>query len=325
MATDSSKLRKRLLGVVYLFLAGFIVLNIFTYQHAAAMLYFSDEPTPALRPEHLSWGQKITVLFSGVKIARPASTTSPLALDDHCQAVMITTKQASKLGAWYCYTDNKQPLVILFHGYLMDKSSVMEQAKVFIDAQFAVLLVDFRGSGESSESYTTIGYLEAEDVATAVNYARQQYQHPQLVLYGQSMGAAAVLRAIDAFHVQADAIIIEAVFDNLLNTVKNRFHLLGVPTFPSAHLLVFWGGLQTGFNGFTHNPIDFAKQVNSPVLFFHGEEDTRVTLSEAHKVYQAVPSTKYFSAFPDTVHESHLSRWPDKWSDEVLHFLNKHL
>jgi hypothetical protein len=40
-----------------------------------------------------------------------------------------------------------------------------------------VLLVDFSGSGGSSESYTTSEVHEAEDVAAALQCARQQLSH----------------------------------------------------------------------------------------------------------------------------------------------------
>jgi hypothetical protein len=53
------------------------------------------------------------------------------------------------------------------------------------------------------------------------------------------MGAAAVLRAVARCGVQPDAIIVESVFDNMLNTVRHRFEAMGVPSFPGAQLLVF--------------------------------------------------------------------------------------
>ena len=78
------------------------------------------------------------------------------------------------MGAWYCPASPEKPLVILFHGYAAEKSSVLNEASVFLELGLSVLLVDFRGSANSSESYTTVGYDEAEDVAAAVCYAKGQ-------------------------------------------------------------------------------------------------------------------------------------------------------
>ena len=38
------------------------------------------------------------------------------------------------------------------------------------------------------------------------------------------------------------AVVVESVFDRLLSTAENRFHSMGIPAFPMARLLIFWGG-----------------------------------------------------------------------------------
>jgi hypothetical protein len=70
-------------------------------------------------------------------------------------------------------------------------------------------------------------------------------------------------------------VILEAVFDTMLNTVRHRFHAMGIPAFPSAQLLVFWGGRQWGFDGFAHNPVQYAASLNCPSLFMHGANDPK--------------------------------------------------
>ncbi len=76
---------------------------------------------------------------------------------------------------------------------------------------------------------------------------------------------------------QPAALVLESPFDALLSTVVNRFALMGLPAFPFAHLLVFWGGVQQGFNGFRHYPADYATEVRCAVLLLDGANDTRVT------------------------------------------------
>ena len=112
---------------------------------------------------------------------------------------------------------------------------------------YSVLLVDFYGSGGSSGTTTSIGYFEALDVVASVNYARDQWHPDTIHLYGASMGGAAVLRAIAVHGVEVEAIAIESVFDTLLNTVRNRFAAMGIPSTPLAELLTFWGGQQRNF------------------------------------------------------------------------------
>ncbi len=325
MKAGANKPKRIFIVITGVSLAAFIVMNVFAYQHAYNMLNFSNQGQARIKLDDMSLGQKLKTLLVGANPSRPTANVLPSVLGEQCQSVQIAEQGAPNIGAWYCPADDNQRLAILFHGYLMNKSSLIEEAKVFLQAGYAVLLVDFRGSWESSESYTTIGYFEADDVATATRYAQQHFPHNKLVLYGQSMGGVAILRAVHSHAVKADAIIVEMVFDRLLTTIKNRFQIMGLPTFPGAQILVFWGGWQTGFNGFAHNPIDYAQAVNMPTLFLHGENDNRAKLQDAYNVYESVPASKHFSVFPDTVHESHLARHPKIWEQEIMDFLTAHL
>lgn len=297
-------------------------MNVLAYRHAHAMMHFTSRSARTADPEKLSLNRKLRVLLSGVNIPRPQASTSPSDLAPACRSIRIHCTNGITLGAWYCSGSVSNPLVILFHGYASEKSSTVAEAKVFLELGLSVLLVDFRGSGESSESYTTIGFYEADDVAATVRYAQQQLPHSKVILYGQSMGGAAILRSIHICGVRPDGIIVEAVFDKMLNTVKHRFEAMGVPSFPSAQLLVFWGGRQAGFNGFTHNPVEYAASVECPILFMHGTADPRARIEEGRRVFAAVHGRKWFREFPGLGHAAAVISFPKEWKETVGQFLN---
>jgi alpha-beta hydrolase superfamily lysophospholipase len=295
------------------------------------MTHFIEAGARTSIPEKLSFGQKMTVLFCGVTIPRPRAQATPaeqgLAFDE----ISIRCQNGIQLGAWYCpcgkrenvAQENRNGLIILFHGYAGEKSSELPEAKRFHEFGWSVLLVDFRGSGQSSEAYTSVGYDEAGDVAEAVRYARASLPHSKLVLYGQSMGGVAILRSVHACGVKADALIVEGVFDSMFNTVKHRFESMGVPTFPAANLLMFWGGRQLKFDTFSHNPVEYARSVECPILFMHGTADPRAHLAEARRVFDAVPGTKEFKEFPGAKHESGVNRFAELWNKTISEFLGK--
>jgi uncharacterized protein len=311
-----------LIGLAALVATALAAFNFLAYRHAYAMKHFTAGTVRTGEPQTLTAGQKLKVVFSGVNIPRPRSNLLPSKLGPDCRSITLSGTNGIALGAWYCAASAPSPLVILFHGYAGEKTGTLPEAKAFLDMGASVLLVDFRGSGDSSASYTTLGYEEAEDVATAVRYARDHFDHPQVILYGQSMGAAAVLRAVHIGGVQPDALIVEAVFDRMLNAVRHRFEAMGVPSFPSAQLLVFWGGCQFGFNGFSHNPTDYAGSVKCPILFLHGAADPKAHVEEARRVFDAVPGAKQFREFAGVRHESAVVRYPEQWRDAVRQFLN---
>lgn len=313
--------RRRLLRWFGLLIAGFAVLNLLAYNHAAAMMRFATGGQRTQKPEQLSLAARLRVLLVGVNVPRPGAGGLPAELDPDCQCLNVPGRDSATLATWYVHRGDATPLVILFHGYGREKSSLLREARMLLDLGVSVLLVDFRGSGGSSASYTTIGVREAEDVAAVTAYARGRLAHRDVVLYGQSMGAAAILRAVHGRAVTPDAVIVEAVFDTMLNTVRHRFAAMGVPSFPCAELLVFWGGAQWHFNGFRHNPVEYARSVACPVLFMHGVNDPRATMTEGRRVYDAVAGPKRFVTFDRAGHESYVATHPEKWRRSVGEFL----
>jgi len=308
-------------GLLLLMMA-FAGLNILAYRHAYAILHYGTAGERTHKPGALSPWQKAWVLIRSVNIPRPHGHGNPSTVGMPFREAIIPSTGSIQLGAWFCPKKSAATVVIQFHGYASEKSAALAEARQFYDLGCAVLLVDFRGSGKSSETCTTIGYDEAEDVAAAVAYVREQWPGTRVVLFGQSMGAAAVLRAVGQLGVKPDAIILEAVFDTMLNTIRHRFEIMGVPSFPAAELLVFWGGRQMGFDGFAHNPVDYAANVTCPALLLHGNGDARVHLEEAQQVFDQLAGPKKFVEFDNVGHESYVKRHKEQWCAAVGAFLS---
>jgi len=307
-----------------LVLLAVVFVNGVAFMHARAMTHFTPAGTRTAPPESLSYLEKTGVLLTGIRVPRPMSDTTPeqfgLSFSTH-----RLQGNAGVLEAWHIPRTNARGLVLLFHGYASCKAALLPEEKAFYDLFYATLLLDFRGSGGSSGSETTIGYNEADDVACAVAFARAEWPGQPVVLYGQSMGSAAILRAIAVNDIQPDAIVVESPFDRLLSTVENRFDAMNVPSFPCARLLVFWGGAQHGFNGFAHNPVDYAVHVRCPVLHLHGELDPRVTQAQAAAIFDRFSGEKRFVLFPGVGHRPLLSERPGQWQEVISAFLQARL
>ncbi len=107
----------------------------------------------------------------------------------------------------------------------------------------------------------------------------------------------------------------------MYQTTCARFRQMGVPCFPMAGLLVFWGGVQNGFWGFSHNPQAYAKQVKFPVLLLYGEKDAEVSREETDKIYANLAGKKRLSTYPEAAHENYLKRYKKQWQEDVTSFL----
>lgn len=311
--------------IIAIFLSIFGGINVLAFQHAYKMLNFIPQGRRTSSPESLSLREKFTVLLFGITIPKPVNTHTPAALGVQFETHVMQVEPGIELEAWYIPHSQASGIILLCHGYSASKSDVLSEALAFHEMGYTTVLIDFRGCGGSSGDTTSIGFYEADDVTCAVDYIQRTFQDVPLILYGQSMGSAAILRAISTHAIQPEALILEAVFDKMLSTVKNRFSAMGLPSFPGAHLLVFWGGLQQGFWGFAHNPVTYATRVQCPVLMLHGKHDPRATLPQARTVFDHLPGEKQLVCFEKAGHESYLSIAPEQWKTVVSQFLHRYI
>ena len=300
-----------------------VSVNVLAFMQARAMTRFTVSGERTGRPEQLTVLDRLTVLLSGVNVPRPVNRRTPGDFSLSFETHRFSNGAGAMLETWFLPGENARLVVALFHGYAASKSTLLTTAQAFHRLGYATLLVDFYGSGGSSGIGTTIGVKESDDVAAAVEYIKRTWPERKLILYGISMGGAAVLRAIAANGVKPDAIIIEATFDSLLNTAKNRFLAMGLPGSPFAEMLLFWGGVQNGFDAFAHNPVDYARAVKQPALILHGEKDGRTSIHEARTIALAMGVHARFVAYDGVPHMPIAEARREDWTRDVAKFLEE--
>jgi alpha-beta hydrolase superfamily lysophospholipase len=84
-----------------------------------------------------------------------------------------------------------------------------------------------------------------------------------------------------------------------------------------AGLLVFWGGVQNGYWGFSHRPTEYAKDVDCPTLLLYGEKDEKVSREEIDEIYANLSGTKMLRTYVNAGHENYLNNYHDQWVQDV--------
>jgi uncharacterized protein len=287
-------------------LAMFLVLNILAFTGAYLMSHFS---APG------QWGNQ-----------RPMSSKTPgdIGLAYVTQSLPLNTNEWVETWSISAAQGKSQGTVLLFPGNGSSKATqLLAPAKVFHDLHYDTLLVDFRGVGGSSGNTTTLGVNEAKDVALAMGYIEGLKLQRPVVLYGISMGSAAILTAIAKENVKPDGIILELPFARSIDAVRSRVRKFHAPTFPLAELIVFWGGLQHGFNGFDHNPVTYASQVKCPTLIMQGSLDQWTSIKEIQEILQNLRGAKELLLFPNTGHTLLVTVDKARWQSGVDRFLSR--
>lgn len=288
-------------GVVVV--VGVLVLNAIVYQHARAFTHFVATGQRPLVPEAMTAGDRMRTVLMGVTIPKPQNSHSPhdLALTFETHTIPLTA--TTGLETWYVPHPQPRGIVALFHSYAASKESLLLPARAFHHLGYATLLVDFRGSGGSSGTDTTLGVREADDVVAAVQYMERHWPLQPIVLFGVSMGSTAIMRAIAIHQVRPHAVILESPFDRLVQTTRHRFEAMSLPAFPAADLLLAWGSVQQDFNAFRHNPVEYASSVRCPTLLLYGARDPRVTEPETLAIFEALGGEKRLVRLPEAGHE----------------------
>ncbi len=294
---------------------GLVALN----GHARAMTTWIEHGDASGPFDTMTTTARIEALLFGVRVRKPANAGAP---DDLGLAFQtLTIPGDPRLEAWFVPHAKPAGLVLMFHGYAASKSTLLPAAKGFHDLGWAVLMVDFRGSGGSDGQGTSIGVHEADDVMRAADLAAALDVPGPRVFYGFSMGAVAILRAASLDLIAPDAAILGAPFDRLRSTVANRFAAMGLPAFPAADAMVFWGAVQQGFAGASHDPVVYAESAGFPVLQLHGELDWRVTVNESRAVHAALAGPKRMHVFKGVGHAIYRAERPAQWQAVVEPFL----
>lgn len=290
-------------------------MNVIAIFHSYKFTHFAESNLEKTKtPTKLSTGQKISTILFGVNNPKPVNEKIPSVAFE-----TITIHSNKKIECWDIKIPNSKGTIILFHGYGGNKSSLLDKAEVFRNLGFNTFLVDFMGSGGSEGNQTTIGFLEAEQVKSSYEFVKQKGENT-IFLFGTSMGAVAIMKAISDYEVNPKGIIIECPFGSMYKTVCARFESMNLPTFPMAGLLVFWGGIQNGFWGFGHNPTDYSKKISCPSLLLHGQKDEKVSLEEINEIFSNLKGQKELKIYENAGHENYLNKYKNEWTGDVENF-----
>ena len=299
------------------FLTLFLLLNVVVIFHAYKFTHFYEMNDAAVKKQEAKngWDKTADLLF-GFNAAKQQNT----APDTTYKSVSLRTADGLTLSGWLINVANSKGSVAMFHGHGSKKSAILSEAKGFNRLGYNTLLVDMRAHGASGGNTCTIGYKEAADVKTAYEYL-QKTGEKNILLYGISLGAATVTKAINDYALKPTKIILEMPFASLPDAVEGRVKMMGLPVQPVSTLLTFWGGTLHGFWAYNLRPADYVKKITCPVLVHWGRHDPRVSEAETNDVFKNITTPKRLEIFEESGHESLLKKEPSKWMNSVATFL----
>ena len=297
-----------------------ILINISAAFHAYRFTHYYDDDK--IRNQQPSQGKpflRTWRMMTGKKLARSHIQYYPTIPYD---TVLLTTANGKKLEAWYMKADSAKGTVILFHGLNSNKGNVLGEAIEFNSFGYNTMLVDMRSHGNSEGIINSIGYNESEEVKLAYDHVSKKGEK-NIVLWGMSLGAVIITKAIWQYDLKPQKIILEMPFDRLQDHIRARARISGFPGEPFGFFVTFWTGLEQGYWGYGHKTSRYVKNINCPVLLQWGSNDEYVMKEETKKIFASINSSKKkLEIYDGAGHGPLVAGNQLQWDKAVTEFLN---
>ena len=180
-------------------------------------------------------------------------------------------------GLWLPQTRADAPVLLYLHGARWDVRGSAPRMRRMHDLGFAVLGIDYRGFGRSTQALPS-ETLVAEDARAAWAWLAQQHPQARRFVFGHSLGGAVAVQLADEVADEA-GLIVEGTFTSI----------------PDVFTSLRWGWVPITW--MITQRFDSASRianVGSPVLVVHGSEDGMVPSSLGRALFDKAREPKRF-------------------------------
>jgi len=200
------------------------------------------------------------------------------------EPVKITTADGLDLLAWYHRPPHEGgPLVLFFHGNAGTIEDRAWKAKIYIDAGFGLLLLEYRGYGGNPGSPSEAGLYD--DGRAALAFAAAHAVTPaHIVLYAESLGTGVAVQM--ATEQRVAALVLEAPYTSIADVAQGDF-----PLFPVRWLV------RDRFDSVTK-----IAQIGVPLFVVQGERDQTIPVQFGKALFAAAAEPKEAMWLPGAGH-----------------------
>jgi fermentation-respiration switch protein FrsA (DUF1100 family) len=189
--------------------------------------------------------------------------------------VWIRTSDGVQLHGWFLPGESDRVL-LFFHGNAGNISHRLESIRQFLQLGLSVLIVDYRGYGQSEGRTTEQGIYRDAEAAWQFLVEAGDTPPGRIVLFGRSMGASAA--AYLAARHRPAALVVESSFTSVPDIAAEYY-----PWLP-----VRW------LSRLRHSTEDFVRQAGVPVLVIHSRDDEIVPFRHGEAIFAAAGEPRAF-------------------------------
>lgn len=224
--------------------------------------------------------------------------------------------------------ENGDKWALLLHGYTGWKEEMYQFACWYHGQGYSVLVPDLRCQGESEGDFIGMGWTDHFDCELWTSYILEQSPEAQIVLHGQSMGAAAALIMAGSPEVSdhIKAVVSDSAYTSgyemFGDKITEWFHLPAAPFVDSACVML---RLRGGYNLKDASPLRAVKSSGIPTLFIHGDEDRMIDVNMSYELFEAAACEKELFIVEGAGHAQAQDKSPDLYYGRIGEFLDRYL
>ena len=252
-----------MLKLLFAGLACYALLALVVYLMQARMLYLPDVPGRSL-------------------------DRTPADIGADYRDVSIRTSDGVMLHGWYIHGSGDRVL-LFFHGNAGNISHRLGSIRQFLQLGLSVLIIDYRGYGQSEGRTTEQGIYR--DATAAWHYLTGTLDTPaeRIIVFGRSMGASAAASLAAKHHPLA--LIVESSFTSVPDIAGEYY-----PWLP-----VRW------LSRLRHSAQEFVRDTDSPVLIIHSRDDEIVPFRHGESIFEAANEPRTFLEIRGTHNDAFLT------------------
>lgn len=201
--------------------------------------------------------------------------------------VYFSSKNGCRLNGLFISHPASARVVLFNHGNAGNLTHRASKLAGLLSLGLSVFIYDYQGYGKSEGIPSLSGVIE--DAEAAFDYLRKErdYASEQIIIYGESIGAAVAGRLSKLR--SCAALILESPFISLEYLAKELLPILNVyPSFlfPSPHL----------------DNLDIVKTEHPPLLIIAGEKDSLVPCTHGKQLFKQALEPKTLALLPNNGH-----------------------
>ncbi len=207
------------------------------------------------------------------------------------EPLRLTTADGEQLGAWFIDGRAEQPVVVVLHGNGACRSTSLAPAELAASTGCAVLTITLRAHGDSTGEVNDFGFSARHDVAAAVDWIEKNRPGHRIIVFGQSLGAAAAIFAAKELGTRVSGYILESPFQDVRTAVWRRLQMRLPPVLDRiayAGLSIVSPWVISDLNRISPLAAISTMPASIPVLILAGSADRRVPVEESTAISERI-------------------------------------